>query len=118
MSNVRLEKRVKRHLRVRKKVFGTYERPRVSVYRSNNHFQVQLVIDNQTGTSKTLFGFNTATFQGKMTKKEKIDQLARKFVEKSKENNIEKIVFDRGGYAYKGNIKFLADKLREYGLNF
>ncbi|MCX8034743.1 MAG: 50S ribosomal protein L18 [Candidatus Dojkabacteria bacterium] len=118
MSNLRLEKRVKRHLRVRKKLFGTPERPRVSVYKSNKNFQVQLVIDSKVGASRTLFGLTTSILRDKSTKKEKIDELAKIFVEKAKKKNIEKIVFDRGGYAYKGNVKFLAEKLREYGLNF
>ncbi len=118
MSNIRLQKRVKRHLRVRKRVFGTNERPRISVYRSNKNFQVQLVVDSKVGASTTLFGLTTSILREKTSKKEKIDQLAKIFVEKAKEKKIENVVFDKGGYAYKGNVKFLADKLREYGLNF
>jgi len=107
------------HDRIRKKVMGTSERPRLNVYRSLNHIYVQ-VIDDLEG--KTLASVSTAT--GK--KGERITggnvaaakSIGKKIAELAKQKGITKVVFDRGGYIYHGRIKAVADAAREAGLQF
>jgi large subunit ribosomal protein L18 len=109
------EKRLKRKKRVRAKIFGTKERPRLSVFRTNQHFYAQ-IIDDEEG--KTLVGVNSLQFKEKLTNKEKVIKVAEILAEKAKEKGIKKIVFDRNGFSYKGRIKIFAEKLRELGLEF
>jgi large subunit ribosomal protein L18 len=109
------EKRLKRKKRVRAKIFGTKERPRLSIFRTNQHFYAQ-IIDDEEG--KTLIGVNSLQFKEKLTNKEKVMKVAEVLAEKAKEKGIKKIVFDRNGFSYKGRIKIFAEKLRELGLEF
>jgi large subunit ribosomal protein L18 len=109
------EKRLKRKKRVRAKIFGTKERPRLSVFRTNQHFYAQ-IIDDEEG--KTLIGVNSLQFKEKLTNKEKVMKVAEFLAEKAKEKGIKKIVFDRNGFSYKGRIKIFAEKLRDLGLEF
>jgi len=109
------EKRLRRKKRVRAKIFGTKERPRLSVFRTNQHFYAQ-IIDDEEG--KTLVGVNSLQFKEKLTNKEKVIKVAEVLAEKAKEKGIKKIVFDRNGFSYKGRIKIFAEKLRELGLEF
>jgi large subunit ribosomal protein L18 len=109
------EKRLRRKKRVRAKIFGTKERPRLSVFRTNQHFYAQ-IIDDEEG--KTLIGVNSLQFKEKLTNKEKVLKLAEVLAEKAKEKGIKKIVFDRNGFSYKGRVKIFAEKLRELGLEF
>ena len=112
------EIRKRRHVRVRKKVQGSAEQPRLSVYRSLRHFHVQLV-DDLAG--KTLVGISTldVEIKGKaknMSSREGAKLIGALIAEKAKEKNIEKVVFDRGGMVYHGAIKELAEAAREAGL--
>lgn len=111
------EKRARRHKRVRAGVFGTKERPRFCVFRSNKHIYGQL-IDDEKG--KTLVA--TSDLKLKKQKKENKGQIAKEvgklIAEKAKGLKIEKVVFDRGGYKYHGRVKALAEGAREGGLNF
>jgi large subunit ribosomal protein L18 len=110
------EKRLRRHKRIRAKIFGTEERPRLSVFRSNKNIYVQIIDDTK---GHTLVSANSLEFKDqKLTNKEKVIKVAEILVKRAKEKGIEKIVFDRGGFSYKGRIKLLAEKLREFGLNF
>jgi large subunit ribosomal protein L18 len=109
------EKRLRRKKRVRAKIFGTKERPRLSVFRTNQHFYAQ-IIDDEEG--KTLIGVNSLQFKEKLTNKEKVIKVAEVLAEKAKEKGIKKIVFDRNGFSYKGRVKIFAEKLRELGLEF
>jgi large subunit ribosomal protein L18 len=109
------EKRLRRKKRVRAKIFGTKERPRLSVFRTNQHFYAQ-IIDDEEG--KTLVGVNSLQFKEKLTNKEKVMKVAEILAEKAKEKGIKKIVFDRNGFSYKGRVKIFAEKLRELGLEF
>jgi large subunit ribosomal protein L18 len=109
------EKRLRRKKRVRAKIFGTKERPRLSVFRTNQHFYAQ-IIDDEEG--KTLIGVNSLQFKEKLTNKEKVMKVAEVLAEKAKEKGIKKIVFDRNGFSYKGRIKIFAEKLRDFGLEF
>src|SRR5580658_8894752 len=93
------------HDRIRKKVMGTPERPRLNVYRSLNHIYVQL-IDDRKGARVTGGNVVSAKVVGK------------KIAELAKEKGFTKVVFDRGGYIYHGRVKAVADAAREAGLQF
>ena len=111
--------RVRIHTRIRKKVQGTAERPRLSVYRSLNHVYAQ-VIDDLAG--KTLASASTA--EGKKADRKTGGNLAaakmvgKTIAERAKAKGISQVVFDRGGYIYHGRVKALADAAREAGLQF
>ena len=114
------ELRIRRHLRVRKRVAGTPERPRLSVFRSNVHIYAQ-VIDDAAG--RTLVAASTVEkdVQLSLDGKTKIDQaklVGALIAERAKAAGIDKVVFDRGGYKYHGRVQALADAAREAGLSF
>ena len=114
------KERVRRHIRVRKKVSGTAEAPRFSVYRSLNHIYVQ-VIDDVKGV--TLCSASTMEKEvkakiGDMTKTDAAKLVGKTVAEKAKKLGIENVVFDRGGYLYTGRVQAVADGAREAGLNF
>jgi large subunit ribosomal protein L18 len=102
------------HARIRAKLSGTGERPRLNVYRSLNNIYAQ-VIDDQTGT--TLVSASTIKLKtgGNIAAAKEI---GKEVAEKAVEKGIKKVVFDRGGYLYHGRIKALADAAREAGLEF
>ena len=112
--------RVRRHQRVRGKISGTAERPRLSVFRSENNIYAQ-IIDDSKGSSLTLVSASTleAEFKGTHTSNkeaaEKVGQLVGK---RAIEAGITKVAFDRGGRIYHGRVKELAEGAREGGLNF
>ena len=107
------------HQRIRKKMMGTPERPRLNVYRSLNHIYVQLVDDME---GKTLVFASSA--EGKQGERKTGGNVAaakdvgKKVAQRAKEKGIKQVVFDRGGYLYHGRIKALADAAREAGLQF
>jgi large subunit ribosomal protein L18 len=107
------------HERIRKKVLGTPERPRLNVYRSLNHIYVQ-VIDDLKGS--TLVSASSA--EGKKGERPRGGNLAaaksvgKTIAERAKAKGINEVVFDRGGYIYHGRVKALADAAREAGLEF
>lgn len=112
------ENRKARHERVRKKIFGTAERPRLNVYRSGNHIYAQ-IIDDVAGhtlvSASTLDkSANLASTKNKEASKFVGELVAKRAIEKG----IEEVVFDRGGYIFHGRIKELADSAREAGLKF
>ena len=117
--------RLQRHARVRKKVFGTAERPRFNVYRSLNHIYAQ-VIDDRAGNEKggvTLAAASTmdkdvkAQIEG-LTKSDAAKVVGKVLAERALAKGVETVVFDRGGYLYTGRVKALADGAREAGLKF
>ena len=110
----RSEKRVRRHLRVRKAVQGTAARPRLVVYRSLKHITAQLVDDDAARTLATV----TSTKVGEGKKSEKSLEVGKQIAVIAKEKGITKVVFDRGGYQYHGRVKAVADGAREGGLEF
>ncbi len=114
------ERREKRKSRVRKKIFGVSDKPRLSVYRSLNNLYVQL-IDDVSG--KTILSASTLEKQFKSHNKYGGNKKAAVFLgkliaDKSKEKGIKKVKFDRGRFSYHGRIKSLADAARENGLDF
>lgn len=112
--------RLRRHRRVRKKVSGTAERPRMSVFRSTNHIYVQL-IDDANGVTLVSASSMDADIKSKISTGGNIEaakmvgELAAK---RAAEKNIGQVVFDRGGFLYHGRVKALADAAREAGLKF
>ncbi len=104
------------HARVRQRMQGTTERPRLNVYRSLNHIYVQ-IIDDRTG--QTLVSASTLSAKlktgGNVAAAREVGKLV---AERAQEKGIKKVVFDRGGYLYHGRIKALADAAREGGLEF
>ena len=112
--------RLQRHARVRKKVFGTSERPRFNVYRSLNHIYVQ-VIDDVKGV--TLISASTMEKAVKeqikdMNKTDAAKVVGMTAAKKALEAGVSEVVFDRGGYNYTGRVKSVADGAREAGLKF
>ena len=112
--------RLQRHARVRKKVFGTSERPRFNVYRSLNHIYVQ-VIDDVKGV--TLISASTMEKAVKeqikdMNKTDAAKVVGMTAAKKALEAGVSEVVFDRGGYIYTGRVKSVADGAREAGLKF
>lgn len=105
------------HERIRKKLQGTAERPRLNVYRSLNHIYVQ-VIDDLNG--KTLVAASSAEGEGKKTggNVAAAQSVGKAIADRAKAKGITKVVFDRGGYIYHGRVKALADAAREGGLQF
>lgn len=112
------EARQRRHLRVRKKIFGTTERPRLSVYRSEKNIYAQIIDDIN---SNTLVSASTLDkdFSSKVgSNKEAAKTVGEIIAKKALEKGIKQVVFDKGGYIYHGRIKELADGAREAGLEF
>jgi len=119
-KKVKLSPRVKRARRVRVKVSGTAERPRMAVSRSLNNMYVQLIDDT---VGKTLLGISTLgpdmkDARGEGGKKDVSKNLGKLVASKAKEKGITSVVFDRSGYRYHGRIKAVADGAREGGLEF
>ncbi len=112
----RNEIRQRIHTRIRRKLSGTTERPRLAVHRSLNHIYAQ-VIDDQTGT--TLASASTMALKLKTGGNvNAAKEVGKAVAERAKEKGVSKVVFDRGGYLYHGRIKALADAAREAGLEF
>ena len=115
--------RARRHKRIRKKVWGTAERPRLVVYRSLRNMEGQLVDDEQ---SRTLLGLSTLNealrdFQPEKGKNRRVEHArvaGKSLAEQAREKGIETVVFDRGGYQYHGRVKAFAEGAREGGLKF
>ncbi len=110
-----LTSRDKIRLRIRKKIRGTAERPRLSVFRSNKGIYCQL-IDDKSGQTLASSSIKEATASG--SKIEIAKAVGVDIAEKAKSLNVEKVVFDRAGYLYHGRVKALADGAREGGLQF
>lgn len=112
--------RHRRHRRIRMRISGTAQRPRLNVYRSLEHIYVQ-AIDDEAGhtlvSASTVDNNLAAALAGK-TKKEQATLVGKAVAERAQALGIEEVVFDRGGYLYHGRIKALADGAREGGLKF
>lgn len=108
--------RLRRHRRVRKKVSGTPERPRLAVFRSNKHMAAQ-VIDDVNGRTVAAASTYEADLRGSGTAtSEAASTVGRTLAERAKAAGVDRVVFDRGGYIYHGRVAALADSAREAGL--
>ncbi|WP_297630560.1 50S ribosomal protein L18 [uncultured Clostridium sp.] len=113
----RKSKRLKRHLRVRKKVFGTPERPRLSVYRSEKNIYTQIIDDINAITLVSASSLEK-DFSAKGGNKEGAKLVGELVAKKAIEKGLTEVVFDRGGYVYHGRVQALAEGAREAGLKF
>ena len=109
--------RTRRHIRVRRKISGTADRPRLCVYRSNTNLYVQ-VIDDIAGNTLVSASTLDKQVKTKHANKEAAKELGALIAKKALEKKIDTVVFDRGGYVYHGVIKELAEAAREGGLKF
>lgn len=114
-NSSKLKSRSVKRVKIRKKIKGTLERPRLSVFKSLKNISVQL-IDDVAGA--TLVSVSTRTDIKDKTGKDAAFEIGKLLASKAKSKNIEKIVFDRSGYLYHGRVKAVADGAREGGLNF
>ncbi len=109
--------RERRHARVRRKISGTAERPRLCVYRSNTNLYVQ-VIDDVAGNTLVSASTLDKEVKTKHANKEAAKEVGALIAKRALEKNIKDVVFDRGGYIYHGVVKELAEAARNGGLNF
>jgi large subunit ribosomal protein L18 len=117
MSQLTLrQRRERRHKRVRKDIFGTAERPRLVVFRSNRGIAAQLVDDAEGKTLAAASWLGAKSAKGDKTEQAK--EVGKQLAAGAKKAGIERVVFDRGGYLYHGRVKALADAAREGGLEF
>ncbi|HEU5114425.1 MAG TPA: 50S ribosomal protein L18 [Candidatus Paceibacterota bacterium] len=112
-KNIKKEKRVRRHKAIRTRVSGTADKPRLAIFRSNRFVYAQLIDD---AAGKTLVSASSLDMKGK--KSEAASKVGKAIAEKAVSLKISTVVFDRGGFAYKGRVKALADSAREAGLKF
>ncbi|REH75654.1 50S ribosomal protein L18 [Staphylococcus felis] len=109
--------RLKRHARVRTKLSGTSEKPRLNVYRSNKHIYVQ-IIDDTKGVTLAQASTKDSGVEATSTKVEQATKVGEAIAKAASEKGITAVVFDRGGYLFHGRVKALADAARENGLQF
>lgn len=119
MKSKKLLARIKVKKRIRKKIMGTAEKPRLSVFKSNKQMYAQL-IDDLSGHTLCASSSRDKTIAGKgdITKTEQARMVGALLAEKAKEVGVEQIVFDRSGYIYHGRVKTLAEAARKGGLKF
>ncbi|MBS1786314.1 MAG: 50S ribosomal protein L18 [Acidobacteria bacterium] len=106
------------HSRIRKKVKGTSERPRLAVFRSLNHIYVQVIDDVNGVTLCSASSVEKSAGVGKGGNMEAAKSIGKLIAERAKEKGVSSVVFDRGGYIYHGRVKSLAEAAREAGLQF
>jgi large subunit ribosomal protein L18 len=109
--------RLRIHKRIRNRVAGTPERPRLAVFRSVNHIYAQ-IIDDQQGHTIVAAASTEKDLRGKGGNVDGARQIGKAVAERAKGKGVTKVVFDRGGYQYHGRVKALADAAREAGLEF
>ncbi len=115
MSITKTERRKRIQMRIRKKISGSAQRPRISVFRSNSQIYAQ-IIDDAAG--KTLVSASSVELKSKGNKSEIASQVGKALASKAKEAGVTNVVFDRSGYLFHGRVKALAEGAREGGLNF
>ncbi|MGE5894250.1 MAG: 50S ribosomal protein L18 [bacterium] len=120
MSLVKTEAKERRHKRIRKKVHGTMERPRLAVFKSNNNIYAQIINDDAGHTiiAASTLEKEIAAVSGHKGNVKAARRVGEILAKKALDKGVKKVVFDRGGYPYHGRIKALADGARESGLEF
>jgi large subunit ribosomal protein L18 len=113
----RADIRTRVHKRIRRRVAGSEERPRLAIFRSTNHIYAQ-IIDDQKGHTLAAAASTEKDLRGKGGNVEGAKMIGQKVAERAKEKGVTKVVFDRGGYLYHGRVKALADAARAAGLEF
>ena len=113
----RRKARDRRHRRVRKKVHGTADRPRLAVFKSNRYIYAQ-VIDDDTGSTLAAASSLEGSLRSKSLSRDTATEVGKLVVERAKGVGVEQVVFDRGGYPYQGRVQALAEAVREAGVRF
>ncbi|MCR4989714.1 MAG: 50S ribosomal protein L18 [Lachnospiraceae bacterium] len=116
----RSEVRAKKHMKIRNRFSGTAERPRLAVFRSNNHMYAQ-IIDDTVGNTLVAASTNEKEVKAKLDKTNNVEAasyLGQVIAKRALEKGIDTVVFDRGGFIYQGKVAALADAAREAGLKF
>lgn len=114
MKHSNISKRARRHKRIRSRVFGTAERPRLAVFKSNKFIYAQVIDDTRGITLCSASDIKNASG----TKMSRAESIGKTIAETAKKNNITTVVFDRGGFRFTGRVKALADSARSHGLVF
>jgi large subunit ribosomal protein L18 len=114
-TSIKTEKRARLHKKIRSRIEGTAERPRLAVFRSNRYMYAQLIDDV---LAVTVASASDISLTDKVTKIERAKIVGAKLAEEAKKKKITTVVFDRGGFSYRGRVQALADAAREAGLNF
>lgn len=114
--SIKQQKRIRRHKKIRMKIYGTHSRPRLCVFRSNQHVYAQLIDDEMAKVLAVVSDNNIKSKKGK--KMDLAKDVGRLIAKKAKELKVESVVFDRSGVLYHGRIKALAEGAREEGLKF
>ena len=117
MSRSRLDQRRRRHRRVRKEISGNGQRPRLAVYRSNRYIYAQ-VIDDLSGRTLAAASSQEPDLRSKRLNVATASEVGKLVASRAKKAGIDSVVFDRGGFAYHGRLRALADAARESGLEF
>jgi large subunit ribosomal protein L18 len=117
MSAIRLRGRHRRHYRVRRKIRGSAERPRLAVFRSNRYVYAQ-VIDDDAGRTLASASSQEASLRERTLTAATAAEVGKLIAARCKEAGVGRVVFDRGGFAFHGRVKALADAAREEGLEF
>jgi large subunit ribosomal protein L18 len=112
----RRQGRIRRHFRVRRRISGTAARPRLAVYRSNRYIYAQ-VIDDRSGTTLAAASSQEQSLRKKRLNVDTAAEVGKLIADRSKAAGIKQVVFDRGGFAYHGRVKALAEAAREGGLS-
>lgn len=114
-TKIKTEKRKRLHIKIRKRVSGTSSRPRLAIFRSNKYIYAQLIDDTN---NVTVASASDISIDDKISKVKRAEVVGGKIAEEAKKKNINTVVFDRGGFAYKGRVKTLAESARSGGLIF
>jgi large subunit ribosomal protein L18 len=110
--------RIRRHLRLRKKLQGTADRPRLAVFRSGQHIYAQVIDDQSRRTLAQASDLEATLRDAGGTKTERARKVGALVAQRAKQAGLESVVFDRGGFGYEGRVQALADAAREEGLVF
>lgn len=113
--SIKTEKRLRRHKKIRARIYGTIDRPRLLVFRSLSHIYAQLINDDKAAVIDSA---SDKSIKGKFTKIQLATEVGKLIAKKAIEHKIETVVFDRGGIVFHGRVKALADGAREGGLKF
>ena len=118
MIKSKKDKRQKARFKIRKRISGTKEMPRLAVFRSNKEIYAQLIDDDSSSTLVAASSREKAASKDKTNKVDQAKLVGKVIAERAKDAGVKSVVFDRGGFLYHGRIKALADSAREAGLNF
>ena len=113
MTSTKSERRISRHKRIRSKISGTAERPRLAVFRSNKYIYAQLINDDKAETIGSV-----SSKDSKKSLTEQAKEVGTAIAKLASDKKVSEVVFDRGGFSFAGSIKALADSAREAGLKF